>query len=395
MVLVLMLLSWAAVAADWLAIQGTERDDDALHLLGFVQVGVEAGVFNGDAAAPPGHRGETPIFNASPTPTLSIRRARLIARGAVPDAHQRASWLIALEAGQNGLTRASPVVLADASTTLRAAPWLHLRAGKFKLPVMEEALQGHPIAGDFISFSEPVRTLVMENTIVDGAYVGGASGFRDLGLEAFGPVGHGTVRGTYALMASNGGASLDADLDLTGRLSVAWLAADSNPYNPHREEVSAWVWRQQGHRDVDGARVARVRQGAGAQIERGTWRVLAEVVHARGAIEVGASPPFPGATVVVDGHGAALGAALTARADLGQVMVTGRWSAVWRHPDDPAADRVLSTLTPGLGWKPYPRVRWLANYEWRTLTAPNADPATQALVASMGDRILVESLITF
>lgn len=389
-------------AADWLVAQGTEegRPDDPISVGGFVQVGLEAGVRNQPATglSEPlvDHNGEVASFNLSPTPTFLVRRARPILRGSIPGTGQRVSWFLSIEAGQSAVTRASPVVLVDASATFTALRALRLRVGRFKLPTSEEALQSHPAAGEVVPPTEGIRQLLNENTVVNGAYVGGVSGYRDVGAMVFGNAGTRKLDVSWALMVSNGGPVLGGDraVDVTGRMRVSWLLGGSAT-DAHRPELAAWVWRQQGARPVDGDPTTRVRQGAGVQLELPKFRIMAEVQHGRGVLELGASPPFAGSPILVVPDGDAIGASVITRGTFGQFSVVGRWSALWRPLADPAQRRGSHAALLGARWSPMPRVRVDVNYEMRFLRARDGSPDAQAIAATMGDRLFAEATLLF
>lgn len=395
-------LASVAPAADWLAIQGTEegRKDQLVSVGGFLQVGLEAGVrgepVTGLSEALASYEGAWPTFQPEPVPSFLIRRARPILRGALPGTRQRVTWFLAVEAGQNAATRASPVVLADASVTFTAHPAFSVRLGRFKLPTSEEALQAHPITGEVVVFSETSRATLLENRVVAGRYVGGASAFRDVGALAFGRLEAGRHEWVGAIAVTNGEPEVvDAHVDLTGRIRYAYRLDDGPRTAPFRKELAAWGFYQRGDRPSADGLVPRVRAGLGVGAELGRWRVLAEVVHADGWIDLGANPPFEGAPVVIDADGTAVGATVLARATVGKFAVKVRWAGLWRAPRDPAARRVLHSGLVGVRWQPTPKARVDLDYEARVLQAPDASPDAQRIAAALGDRLFLEATVLF
>ena len=156
-----LLLLAASLAADWLTLQGSEfgRDDTPIHAFGFVQPQLD--IFVGGERV----NGERPIFNTiGGTPTsVRVHRARIGVRGSIPKTEQRVSYYLLAEAGEVSLTRGAPVVLSDASLTL-SAPGARLRLGQFKLPVMEEIVQGVAVSLEFIHFSNTLTGLPVSYT---------------------------------------------------------------------------------------------------------------------------------------------------------------------------------------------------------------------------------------
>ena len=143
-----------AQAADWLMLTGTEagRPERAFHPFGFFQLAIEKQLgaepvngLNADALQP--FNGELASFNDLEEPyELSLRRARVGARGLVPGTGKRINFLISAEAGFNSATRDVGIVLMDASVTLNYIPGVRLRFGQMKLPTMDEAIESNPLA---------------------------------------------------------------------------------------------------------------------------------------------------------------------------------------------------------------------------------------------------------
>ena len=325
---VLLALVSVASAADWPLIQGTEQGqaDQPVRPFGFVQV-VGEEVFaepvhglRSSALAP--FDGQVPQFDrlgsGDAVVGLSARRARLGFRGSVPQTAQRVAWLLSLEAGTSAVTRTAPVVLSDGSVTFSPVPAVNLRVGRFKLPLGDEALESNPVAATSIDASAATQQLLLENPVSAGAYTGGSSGFRDLGVSAFGTVDLGPVAVSWDGMVSNGGpGAIDAttDKDLTGRVTVAHVLSGAAT-DPHRHEVAVSAWVQRGGRVLDSEPGTRLREGIGVHLETAPVRARAELIRGVGMIETGAEPPFPGQPVQVLVDGRALG---------GYAVVHGAW----------------------------------------------------------------------
>lgn len=373
----IVLLLGAALAADWPMLQGTEGDPEApaVRPWGFTQALAEA----------------VPFTSTS----FSIRRARAGLRGAVPGTEGAVAWMLAAELGHNALTRVDPAVLTDASVTFSYLPGARVRAGQFKLPLGEEALEMNPLAAEFVNTSLASSQLLLESRIVDGRYVSGASAFRDVGVQAFETFEVGAGELSYALMLSNGrmgGVDLDDGKDVSGRVVwTPWLGGEAG--SAAREELGFFVFRLQGPREVDGARALRVRQGAGAKLTRGPWRARAELIHARGVIELAPSAPGEAAAVLADG--VAWGGYAFLNRQLGTVAVGARYDELWRGVGDPEALHVFRGLTGDLQVEIQPKVRLMADYELRWGSAPpeGTDPDREA--RPLADRVSVQAIVIF
>lgn len=399
-------MATTALAADWPMLQGTEpAGAEAVRPWGFAQV-VGEGIVGGRPVhgLSPGLdavEGQLPAFDrvgsGDATWGFGLRRARAGLRGVVPATGGRVNWLVALEFGDNALTRLDPVVMTDASVTWSAAPGVRLRAGQFKLPLGEEALEMNPMAAQFVNLTQATAQLLAENPVAAGAYTAGGSGFRDVGVQWFDtrPVGPGEV--SYALMVSNGrmgSLELDDAKDVTGRVSVTpWVWGD--PGALQRDELGAWVFHTQGRRELDGVEAARIRQGAGVKLQRSGWQLRGELLHAAGMLELGANPPFPGQGVVVAPEGRALGGYTSVHYGRGHAAGGLRYDELARSTESEPDRRVFRTLTADLQLVGSPRARLMVDYELRWLTAPGGSEDARRIAAAMGDRASVQAVAVF
>jgi hypothetical protein len=400
----------AALAADWVMLQGTEvggaTEPSAARAWGFVQPLAETIVGGEPVTGLSGEslldfNGERASFNrvgsGDATLGFSLRRARFGFRGTIPGVDGRVNWLIGAEVGQNALTRIDPIVLTDASVTFAVAPGLHLRAGQFKLPLGEEALEMNPIAAEFVSVSNVTGQLLNENPTSGGVYTAGVSGFRDIGVQAFDSFTLGRGSLTYALMVSNGGmGALDIDnsKDLSGRLTWAPIVW-GEPCAAIRDELSLYTFWLEGQREVEGVEARRMRRGAGVQLERHGLHARAEVIQAIGTIELGANPPFPGQPVVVAAEGEAAGLNVFVHHQPGPIGAGLRYDGLWRLYDSPTDLRVFHTVTADLQLQMSPKARVMLDYERRWLLAPEASADAQAIAATMGDRVSLQLVAVF
>ncbi len=392
-------------AADWPIIQGTEegQPEGAVRPFGFVQVTGE-GAFGGRVSGLRGKalvpfNGQRPTFNAINDDAswgLAVRRARPGLRGAIPGTNRRVTYFVLAELGTAAIAREGPT-LTDAAVTLSYIPGARLRAGQFKLPMMDETVEANPIAAEWINFSLPASALVLENEVQKGRYVGGASGFRDVGVEAFDTFRWAKLALSYAVMVSNGNRRLEGDdaKDVTARTAVSWVFSGAAS-DPHRQEVSVFAWGQRGERTIDGVGTQRIRSGVGAHLEKGRIRVRAEAVYASGALVLGQSPPFPGQPIAVADDGRALGFYAQTRVRvLGRFLVGVRYEELRRQLDDRAALRIFRGLTPMIEYDIVPRARLQLTYERRWFSAPHGAADALTIARAAGDRAAAQLTVVF
>lgn len=360
-----------ARAADWPTLLGTEigREDNALRVFGFAQL-----------------LADTPV--AAPS-ELSLRRARLGARGALPGTAQGVDYLVALEAGANGVTRDRGVVVLDASVSVRLLSSVHLRVGQFKLPSMDETLESNPVTADFIHFSPLVSQLITEDQVVDGRRSGPSSGNRDVGAQLFGSTLLETMELGYAVMVSQGHVGgLDPDMhkDTTLRAQLAWLPHPEQRWSALRDELAVFAWRQQGLRVLDSGEALRIRQGVGAHIRWAHTRTRLEVVDALGALVLDEDKPSGGTRAVVDLAGRAWGWAFDLvvggpGSALGPLELTFGLDELHRSRSDEPYERLLRNAVLGGQWHLSSQAKLLANWELRhaaILSSSVAAPTARA-----------------
>jgi hypothetical protein len=396
----------AAHAADWQHILGTEPDPKAppIKLFGFIQPELAlntGGPATGLVGTPlERFEGVRPLYNrAGEGPaSFGVRRARLAARGALPGSDNRVNYFIMAEFGVLGLTRSAPVVLTDASVTLSYVPGARLRVGQFKLPIMDEVYGSVPAVHPFTNFSTTLVRLLLENPIRGDEYLGGADGFRDVGAMVFDGFQGERWAGSYALMVSNGSGinRLDDDLakDVAGRVELARVFSGER-HDMWRQELRAGAWGTYGRRSVAEDRVDRIRFGGFAHAELDRVWTLIEVAGGRGALDLGPQPPFPGEPVRMSADGAAWGLVAQSGVRLpydekGRVGLQARFERFEQLRDAPADHRVFLNATGAVEVSPARNLRFLLDYEHRTLRAPSGSDAARALAAGFGDRVTLQ-----
>lgn len=402
------LLSVSAEAANWQAILATEvgRKDEALSLGGFVQ-GYSEQIFAGrvNGLTTPSltrFNGRYAAFNTNgeseAKTTFAIRRARPLLRGAVPGTEQRINYFLGVEFGKVGLTREQFAAIADASLSFHYIPGVRIRVGQFKLPLVDESLESNPQVAGFNNFSNPLQQLMLESHIVNGEFVGGAYGFRDLGVQLFDWFRFGPVELSYAVVGSQGrsnGLDVDDYKDVSGRVQAS-LVFDGADNDIHRQEISVFGWAQHGkRRSIAGAK-DRVRAGGGLHVELRPFRFRAELIYAEGMLILGSNPAFLGEPVAVSPDGKALGyyTQVSLQA-LSWLVLHGRFDDTYRQFNDPAAQRIFRTLTPGVEFIPHAKVRLMANADFRWLLAPGANADAKRIASGIGPRLTVQATVIF
>ena len=156
----------SAHAANWLMLQGTEAQDAAerAYVWGFIQA-----QYNKDMSDPNATGGYVPPKLLGPDldsqDGFNINRARIGVRGTGFPLDSRLNYFALLEMGNNGITAGNGAFarLTDASVTLNYIPGARIRAGVFKTPGSEEALQAIHVF-DYINFTEGANILLNERS---------------------------------------------------------------------------------------------------------------------------------------------------------------------------------------------------------------------------------------
>jgi opacity protein-like surface antigen len=404
----------SAQATNWVQLQGGEVPDaPAFRYFGFVQptyTHIDAQPVTTLQGAAAAHNGKYSALNLN-WPNLEsphqfqILRAGLGARGRLTD---EINYLVALDAGQNGTTYYSDVMLTDASLTFSFIPGARVRAGLFKLPTSEEALMAVNTSAPYVYNSNAVLYLLVGLPVQSSGAVNpagasaanltsGFSGYRDWGVQVYDTFNRGQWEYSYAAMLSNGDSidrMLDSDgrKDLTLRFQTSYLLGGKGP---NREDVSAYVWRQSGSRLFGTQQYALVREGVGLKYLQGDYRVSAEYLRAAGMIVGGQTPPFVGQPFVVGVNEKAGGWYLEGGwRFLPQWEVDLRYDYLDFMKQTIANEREFATITLGLQYFFNPATHVIFNYEWRdmTVTNPTAIPAgalrnnAETIASNVGDR---------
>lgn len=402
------------LATNWQQLQGNEAPDaPAFKTFGFLQptyTYIDAQPLTSLQGASAAHNGKVSTLNLNwpnleHTEQIQVLRAGFGARGKLSD---EVNYVMAIDAGQNATTYYRDVMLTDASMTFNVIPGARVRAGLFKLPTSEEALQAVNFSAPYVYNSNAVLYLLVglpvqatgtvdPNGASAARLASGFSGYRDWGVQVYDWFNRGPWEFSYAVMGSNGDEienmrDSDSHKDLTLRFQTSYLLGGKGP---NREDVSAYVWRQSGARRFGAQDYDLVRQGFGLKYLQGNYRVSAESLRADGMVVGGQTPPFVGQSFAVGVNEKAHGGYVEGGwRFLPQWEIDLRYDTLDFMTQNAANEREFATTTLGLQYFVNKSTRAIFNYEWRDMKVPN--PAmiaagalrdnAQAIAGNLGDR---------
>lgn len=418
-------LSLPAHATNWLQLQGNEAPNaPKLKPFGFVQptyTYIDADPIAGLAGSAAAFNGQYSVPNLvgpdlEAKHDLEFMRARFGLRGRLSDA---INYFVLTEAGRNAVTSQHEFMFTDASLTFNYIPGARIRAGLFKVPAGEEALVAVHTSYPYVYFTNATQNLLVENQVrFDGGTfsatgastattVSGGSGFRDWGVQVYDWFGKGPWEYSYAAMLSNGNevedlGDNDGAKDLTLRLQASYVFGNSK--GPNREDLSIYLWRQDGERRFNGQAFDRLRQGLGIKYLKGPWRVSGEYLQGDGMIVAGPNPPFVGQPIQVGVNEKSTGWYLE-----GGWRFLPKWEVDFRHDlydrmtENAALERAFTTDTLGLQYFINGDTRLTLNYEWRDLEVSHPEAIAAgaqrnnalAIANNLGDRISLQLTWSF
>ena len=315
-----------ASAANWLALQGTERAGQAprAKVWGFIQPEYQS---TSDSKLPAGtpFAGQKAIFNQirpdlDTNKDFNTLRARIGVRGVAMPLDSNVNYFLLAEYGNNGVTARdnASVKLTDASVTLNHIDGARVRIGKFKTPGSEEGLQAIHVF-DYINFTNVTNGLLLErffkydgsgtfispaaglDTASDSGQVNspiaGVGAFRDSGIQVFNTFKSADWEHSYAVMYGNGNGSENSDNDNNKDTYIYWSSEQVyGGKGPRRQGWKLYAWNQSGKRTItrelgnaDGTddvtgEFDRKRSGVGTTYRKGKWRAAFEYITADGMI---------------------------------------------------------------------------------------------------------------
>ncbi len=429
-----LIIATPTYGANWLMLQGTEPDGaaDRAKVWGFVQPEyaqtddtlVKAGPWEGEKA----------IFNQNlpdlkSSDSFNVRRARIGVRGAGFPLDAKTNYFILAEFGNNGITKngAGSAKITDMSVTLNHLEGMRVRAGQFKFPGSEEALQAIHVS-DYNNFTNFTNQMILERffdgtgstRVASGTVVntnspnGPVGAFRDIGVQIFDTFKQSNDwEYSYAIMIGNGNGIARGDND--DNKDTYFYGSAEKVYNgkgPRREHLKLFAWSQDGKRTLtkEGAgEYDRSRSGIGVTYRQGKYRASAEHMRADGMIFNGSDgAAVPGAVAAKTGRAGEtstwnmvtkgkaggyylhFGYALTP-----QLELDVRYDTLDRLKDNVANERKFTTSTLGMQYFFNKKSRFTLNYELRDLKAPGANPTAKEIVKSIDDRISAQLLFIF
>ncbi|MFV1985546.1 MAG: porin [Thiohalomonadales bacterium] len=307
-----------AQAANWLALQGTERDGAAprAKLWGFIQAQYQQD-FSDPFVNPAGKELYIPPKLIGPNlksqSQFNVNRARVGVRGIAMPLDSNVNYFFLAEFGRNAITEAhgGPAHITDSSITLNHIKGARIRLGLFKSPIAEEALQAIHVF-DYINFTSVTNQLLLERFPVsaDQSAVPGAQpipgsnlnrystpvgAFRDVGVQIFEIFKIGKWEHSYAVKYGNGNGLNFGDNDNNKDLYLYW--SSERVYKGkggRRQGLKMFVWNVDGKRtDAFNSSLEqdRKRYGAGIKYLLKPFRVTAEYIAGEGMIFQGQQNP--------------------------------------------------------------------------------------------------------
>ncbi len=397
----------AAMAANWLMLQGTEPAGSAgrAKVWGFIQAQYQKDFSDANASGqyiPPKLIGP----DLESQDAFNVNRARIGVRGANLPLDSNTNYFLLAELGNNGITAPGDnfVHVTDASVTFNHIPHARVRVGLFKFPGPEEGLQAIHVF-DYINFTQVSNQLMLERfqSSTQGSRVGPQTlppaaefntfdkpvgAFRDVGIQLFDSFRQGDWEHSYAAMIGNGSGVSFSDPDDKKDLYLYWASEKVfGGKGPRREGLKLFGWYHTGKRTFDGDRDGTVesydrkRWGLGLKYLKKPWRVTAEYMAGEGMIFQGpdksdfalvppavGNPSHPGNGLKGKGRGYYL--------DLGYripgtaLELDARYDFYARN-DDSTFELDFKTLTLGAQYHINKKTRITFNYAFRDFEAVN------------------------
>jgi len=448
----LTLMSTQAYAANWLALQGTEKPNASARakVWGFVQPEyqktdggeLKAGPFSGQIMSPNVIRPD----NTS-TETFNIRRARIGVRGTGFPLDDKVNYFLLAEMGHNGITKLGKtgVALTDASITLNHIPGARVRVGQFKTPTAEEGLQAIHVF-NYVNFTNVTNQMMLERyTDGDGSEVNGqpefladgvtpnpkwkptgrfngingsVGAFRDQGIQVFDTFKVNKWEHSYAVMYGNGNGINREDNNNDKDTYVYWSSELLfGGKGARRQGLKMFAWNQSGTRTLTTSDAKgkgdydRTRNGLGLTFLKGKYRAAAEYMTADGMIFNGSDGgAIPGSTNNAGDAQADINVLTEDKADgyyidfgykiIPKLELDLRYDVLNRGTETTAGERTFETITVGAQYFFNKKSRMTFNYEIRDQDAPGvpqsgAGSAPNQIADSLDDLLSLQLLVIF
>ena len=419
-----------AYAANWLALQGTEKPGSAARakVWGFIQPEYQStsgtklpvGPWSGQNMAPNMIKPD----NTS-TESFNIRRARIGVRGTGFPLDDKVNYFFLTEFGNNGITKLGKtgVATTDASITLNHIPGARIRVGLFKTPTAEEGLQAIHVF-NYVNFTSMTDQMMLERYLPgDGTGTGlnvpaqSVGAFRDTGVQVFDIFKVNDWEHSYAVMYGNGNGINFGDNDDNKETYLYWSSTlVFGGKGARRQDLKMFAWQQDGKRtltgagDTGGAGVYnRTRNGLGLTFLRGKYRAAAEYMTADGMIFNGSDGgAVPGARNNANSATASLNVLTNNKSDgyyvdfgykiIPKLELDLRYDVLNRATEGAATnERVFDTVTLGMQYFFNKKTRVTVNYEIRNMDAPGFPAAAgpNQIADALDDRLSLQLLAIF
>ena len=368
---------------------------------------------------------------------LTVQRARLALRGRL---NRHVDYFVSGEFGDNAFTRGGSGYaprLYDAHVMLsHYLRGVRIEAGLIRAPGPEDAMSGYMGYAFFAQLPTVIGQLMQptfyarsqhyvqvgSGYLVPEAAMSSNNGFHYPGVEATDwfkvrpdvELSYGVMLGEYGKVftADTGNGPIAA-----ARVQASWLLGGRK--GPYRNDLTAFVWRQQARPSINGVSHALRRDGLGIVLRRGfmvpgATSLKLEYMEGRGTII--APPPFQPATgllpaqqestVYASSSNQARGYYVSAGVFLNRrVELDARYDYYDRLPDLAAAERTFSTTGLGVQYHFTPLTRVAVDYFVRRVRIPNpaaigaaGSPAlnlASSAVAAAGNELNVYAVIAF
>ena len=409
-----------ANAANWLLLEATEPPA-APDLAGYAALSVEYQKSSDTPLLAGGWSGQPDQFNRfaprfAHGEVLQVSTAVAGMHGRVEEG--QLSYRLAAIAGENAIVRGldgsygGGVRLLDASLTLNLIPHARLRAGLFRQPLGDEAIDPQP---RHVNLSHVTQQMVQERWFESDGSVNGdpnldrgpVSAFRDVGVQVFDAIAAGNWEHTYALMLGQG-SGVDPTLNHAGIEKYVYWSSERifAGKGAQRDGLKLYAWGQFGHRHLDVGPTqaqqtfARRRAGVGASLRTGPWSVAAEWINAHGMIYHGpdggaipGSPSNSGALVAgynVLPESAAHGWYVDGAYRIAQPLeLRLRYDVLNRGTDNPNTEIRFQGVTVGGSYALAAKTLLVVDYQIRRYNAPRLSGAspTNVLLDGVDNRI--------
>jgi len=444
----LSLITTQTYAANWLALQGTEKSGSSARakVWGFVQPEyqstdggtLKAGPFKGQIMSPNVIRP-----NNTSTETFNLRRARIGIRGTGFPLDDKVNYFLLAEFGNNGITKLgdTAVALTDASITLNHIPGARIRVGQFKTPTAEEGLQAIHVF-NYVNFTNITNQMMLERfTNGDGSEVNGqpallpngdpnpkfksggtfngingsVGAFRDQGIQIFNTFKFNDWEHSYALMYGNGNGINRNDNNDRKDTYIYWSSElVFGGKGARRQGLKMFAWQQDGTRTLTTSDAKgkgdydRTRNGLGFTLLKGNIRAAAEYMTADGMIFNGSDAgAIPGATNNAGDAESDINVLTEDKSDgyyidfgykvIPKLELDIRYDVLNRGTNTSAGERKFDTITLGAQYFFNKKSRVTFNYEIRNQEAPgfaSSAPPNQ-IADSLDDLLSLQLLVIF